>query len=102
VSRLFDRERGAREPKQVLLNTTEEAAYEKGKELDAPIIAFVGAELAPQSESDLWIAGICFAKNYGEPSQRIKEQLGRRAIKEVIYAGLEAGVKALGMKAGQA
>jgi hypothetical protein len=36
------------------------------------------------------------------PSKRIQEQIARRAVKEVIGSALEKGVKALGMKAGQA
>ncbi|MGO8776220.1 MAG: hypothetical protein ACLQHT_18260 [Terracidiphilus sp.] len=59
-------------------------------------------EPAPKSDNDLWIAGVCFAQDYGEPSKRIQEQIARRAVKEVINSALEEGVKALGMSAGQA
>lgn len=96
---LFDKHR---EPKLVLLNTSDGAAYDKGIQINAAIVVFVGANPAPQSKRDLWIAGMRFAEGYGIPSERIREQLAQRAIKEVMMAALEEGTKAMGMRAGQA
>jgi hypothetical protein len=95
---LFDKHR---EPDLILVNTTEEEATKKGREMKAPIIVFVGGKHVEGIDCDFWIVGTCVDPDYGMPSDRIREQAARRALKAVLDLVHEEG-KALEASAGQA
>jgi len=95
---LFDKHR---EPKLILPRTTEEEAATKGREIDAPLIVFISAKHAGGIDTDFSNPGMLVDPGYGDPSQRIREQLASRALKEVLNWG-EEQFKAFEASAGQA
>jgi hypothetical protein len=96
---LFDKHRA---PKLTLVRITLEEARKKGAEINAPIIVLIGMQYSNAITPDVWIAGLLFADGYGEPSERIQDQLGDRAGKEVLKYFFEKGITELAKGAGQA
>lgn len=95
---LFDKHR---ETKLILPRTTEEEAATKGREIDAPLIVFISAKYAGGIDTDFSNPGMLVDPGYGDPSQRIREQLASRALKEVLNWG-EEQFKAFEASAGHA
>jgi hypothetical protein len=95
---LFNRRR---EVTDVLIQTTEEDATKRGREVDAPVIIFVAGKHVSGIDSDWWIAGNCVLPDYGVPSRRIQEQMAARALKAVLAVAEKEG-RAIAKGAGQA
>lgn len=100
---IFDKHR---KPKRTLVKTLEKEAWLQAGELQCPIMVILGIQFNRDSSSKTTMPTTTlfvhfrFAVSYGEPSERIKEQLVRQAHVEIAAAFLEAGGRAYG--AGQA
>jgi hypothetical protein len=99
---IFDKHR---KPKRTLVNTLEKEAWLQAGEMNCPTMVLYGLQfnhisVTKRMPSTLFVE-FRFAVSYGEPSERIKEQLVRQAHVELQAAFLEAsGGRAYG--AGQA
>jgi hypothetical protein len=96
VAVLFDRKRKV---KEIIFHTDEVAATARGREIDAPVIIFVGLKHVGGIDTDLWIEGAVFLPDYGLPSKEIIARMKREGLKAVIKHGIERGRAAVAMAA---
>ncbi len=88
IAVLFDRKQRVAE---VLFHTDEDVATTRGREIDAPVIFFVGAKHVGGIDVDIWVDAVVISPEYGLPSKEIRARMQRVALRAVIDQGKQRG-----------